>query len=86
MITHKPLAGIEVGDVGSKIALISNDNGYLRFDNFRGPKDSLLCRYVSISDDGTFKENSKNSTRLAYGGMLKLRNGIVMTSHYYIAK
>lgn len=86
METHKPFEGIDVGDVGSKIALVSNDNGYLKFDNFRGPKESLLSRYVSINDDGIFKENSKNSTRLAYGGMLKLRNGIVMTSHYYIGK
>ena len=27
-----------------------------------------------------------NSTKLAYGGMLKLRIGIHNTSHYYIAK
>eukprot|EP00347_Sterkiella_histriomuscorum_P013776 403363411 len=86
METHKPLTGIEVGDCGNKIALISNDNGYLRFNQFRQPKSSLLTKYVELSDQGEFKQKDKNSIRLAYGGMLKLRVGIVSTSHYYIAK
>lgn len=81
-----PLPGIEVGDCGNKIALTSNDNGYLSFKDFRQPKSALLCRYVTLEDDGAFKQNSKSSVKLAYGGMLKLRNGIIMTSHYYIAK
>ncbi|CDW72792.1 acyl-oxidase family protein [Stylonychia lemnae] len=75
--THKPLQGIEVGDVGSKIALVHNDNGYLRFNNFRVAKSCHLSKYVDLSDDGTVTEKVKDSTRLVYGGMLKLRVNIV---------
>ena len=32
METHSPLQGIEVGDIGAKMALIHSDNGYLKFD------------------------------------------------------
>jgi acyl-CoA oxidase len=42
MKTHIPLQGIEIGDIGSKIALTLNDNGYMKFDNFR------------VNDDGSF--------------------------------
>ena len=30
--THKPLAGIKVGDIGPKIGYESKDNGYLSFN------------------------------------------------------
>jgi len=56
METHKPLPGIDVGDVGTKIALISNDNGYLILNNYRAPKSCHLSKYVNISDDGSVKE------------------------------
>jgi acyl-CoA oxidase len=86
METHKTLPGIEVGDAGTKIALIVNDNGYLKLNNIRRSKDSLLCRYVNIEDDGTFIRNNNNASKLEYGGMLNLRLGIVYTCQYYLGK
>ena len=86
MQTHQPLPGIEVGDVGTKIALVSTDNGYLRLSNFRAPKSCHLSKYVEISDDGSVKEKVKNSTKLVYGGMLKLRVYILTSGHHYIGK
>ena len=85
MKTHMPLEGIEVGDCGPKLGFHGMDNGYLKFNQVRQPRETLLMKYVQIKPDGTFV-SSKNSTKLAYGGMLNLRIGIAYTSHYYLAK
>lgn len=54
--THKPLPGIQVGDIGGKFGYNAKDNGYLRFDNVRIPKVNMLAKYVELSDDGQFKK------------------------------
>lgn len=46
-----PLPGITVGDIGMKFgsgAYNSMDNGVLRFDNVRIPRDQMLMRWVFI--------------------------------------
>jgi len=85
MQTHKALEGIEVGDCGPKISFHATDNGYLKFNHFRQPRDALLSRYVKLEADGTFIKDA-NSTKFAYGGMLNLRILIHFTAHYYIGK
>lgn len=85
METHKALPGIEVGDIGPKMAFIATDNGYLKFTHFRQPRDSLLSRYVTVANDGTLTKDP-NSTKMAYGGMLNLRINLHYICHYYIAK
>jgi len=86
MRTHQPLEGIEVGDVGPKIALPFNDNGYMIFKRVRVPKDALLSRYVKIKPSGEFEYGSKEAIRLMYGGMLNLRVIIVKSGFYYIGR
>jgi len=78
MKTHRPLPGLQIGDVGSKMAFVNNDNGWLILNNYRVHKSCHLSKYVEIADDGTVTEKVKNSTKLVYGGMLKLRLVIVM--------
>lgn len=77
---------MDVGDVGPKMCLINNDNGYLKFDNFRQPRSALLSRYVQVAEDGTFSSLGANAIKLAYGGMLNLRTFIVASVHYYLAR
>lgn len=46
---HKPLPGVTVGDIGMKFgngAYNSMDNGVLRFDHVRIPRDQMLMRFV----------------------------------------
>ncbi len=86
METHLPFEGIDVGDVGAKISLIYSDNGYLGFNQYRQPKDSLLSKYVDVQADGKFESLGKTSTKLAYGGMLNLRIFILFSAHYYLGK
>jgi alkylation response protein AidB-like acyl-CoA dehydrogenase len=41
-VDHLPYPGVEVGDIGTKMGYNSVDNGYLKFDKYRVPRDSLL--------------------------------------------
>ena len=86
MKTHSPLPGIDIGDIGSKLGFRNSDQGYCSFDKYRIPKSALLCRFVSISDDGVFKASNSQAKKLTYGGMLNLRSLIIRMSHYYIGK
>ena len=43
------IVGITVGDIGPKFGLSGNDNGFLRFDNYRIPRDHMLMRYAQVS-------------------------------------
>lgn len=48
---HLPLPGITVGDIGMKFgngAYNSMDNGVLRFDHVRIPRNQMLMRLVSF--------------------------------------
>ncbi len=41
-VDHMPYPGVEVGDIGTKMGYNSVDNGYLKFDKYRIPRDALL--------------------------------------------
>ncbi|KAF0973584.1 hypothetical protein FDP41_008288 [Naegleria fowleri] len=51
---HSILPGIRIRDLGSKIGLNSLDNGRVWF-NVTIPKDYLLDRFGTITEDGTYK-------------------------------
>ena len=40
---------MKVGDIGNKMAYGGMDNGYLMFDNYRVPRDSMLMRYAKVN-------------------------------------
>lgn len=49
---HSPLPGITVGDIGMKFgngAYNTMDNGVLRFDHVRIPRNQMLMRYAIVS-------------------------------------
>ncbi len=48
-ITHKPLPGVTVGDIGPKYGYMSKDNGFVRFDNIRIPRINMLMKYMIVS-------------------------------------
>lgn len=55
MQTHAPLAGIKVGDLGTKLGYNSKDNGWIMFNQVRVPRTNMLCRFAYIDKDGTFE-------------------------------
>ena len=56
--SFEPLPGVEVGDCGYKLGHNSFDNGYLKFTQFRVPRDALLQRFVTITKEGDFEINA----------------------------
>jgi acyl-CoA oxidase len=57
------LPGIEIEDCGAKLGLDGVDNGRIRFDNVRAPREALLDRYGQVSADGEYTSPIENPTR-----------------------
>ncbi|KAM5280027.1 peroxisomal acyl-coenzyme A oxidase 2 [Ctenodactylus gundi] len=51
---HTPLPGITVGDIGPKMGLENTDNGFLRMDHIRIPRENMLNRFAQVLPDGTY--------------------------------
>ncbi|KAL9259766.1 Peroxisomal acyl-coenzyme A oxidase 1-like protein [Drosera capensis] len=76
---HLPLPGITVGDIGMKFgngAYNTMDNGVLRFDHVRIPRDQMLMRVLQVTREGTVLQ-SDVPRQLLYGTMVYVRKTIV---------
>ena len=40
--------GITVGDIGNKFGFGANDNGFLKLDNVRIPRENMLMRHSQV--------------------------------------
>ncbi|XP_022652853.1 peroxisomal acyl-coenzyme A oxidase 1-like isoform X2 [Varroa destructor] len=69
--THEPLPGINVGEIGPKMGLRSADNGFLKLDKVRIPRENMLMKNAQISPDGTYHKPA--SDKLNYGTMVFVR-------------
>lgn len=43
------LLGIVVGDIGPKFGFNEVDNGYLKLENVRIPRDNMLMKYAKVT-------------------------------------
>uniref|UniRef100_A0A8C5H268 Acyl-coenzyme A oxidase n=1 Tax=Gouania willdenowi TaxID=441366 RepID=A0A8C5H268_GOUWI len=84
MNTHEPLPGILVGDIGPKFGFHEVDNGYLRLDNVRIPRDNMLMKYAKVEPNGTYVKPP--SAKLTYGTMVFIRSMIVGESARALSK
>ncbi|HZC13144.1 MAG TPA: acyl-CoA dehydrogenase, partial [Thermoleophilaceae bacterium] len=57
------LPGIQIEDCGPKLGLDGVDNGRIRFDKVRVPREALLDRYGEVSADGVYTSPIENPTR-----------------------
>jgi acyl-CoA oxidase len=57
------LPGVEIEDCGPKLGLDGVDNGRIRFDHVRVPREALLDRYAQVSADGVYTSAIENPTR-----------------------
>nr|GMC72534.1 peroxisomal acyl-coenzyme A oxidase 1-like [Ipomoea batatas] len=76
---HKPLAGITIGDIGTKFgngAYNTMDNGVLRFDHVRIPRDQMLMRVSQVTREGKYVQ-SEIPRQLLYGTMVLVRQSMV---------
>ena len=82
---HKPLEGIEVGDIGPKLGYNSMDNGFARFTHVKVPRENMLAGYAQVKEDGTYAKQN-GAEKVAYGIMLDVRCRIVSNSAYVLAR
>ena len=69
--THRPLKGIEVGDIGPKFGFQAKDNGYAIFKDVRIPRENLLKRYIDVDKEGCV--SMKGNPRILYSIMMATR-------------
>ena len=82
---HRPLEGIEVGDIGPKLGYNSMDNGYARFTHVKVPRENMLAGYAQVSPQGKYSKQV-GAEKVAYGIMLDVRCRIVSNSAYVLAR
>jgi acyl-CoA oxidase len=59
----EPLPGVHLEDCGPKAGLNGVDNGRIAFDQVRVPRENLLDRFGTISDEGTYESPIDNDDR-----------------------
>jgi acyl-CoA oxidase len=59
----RPLPGVEIEDDGPKIGLNGVDNGRIRFDRVRIPRENLLNRYADVTETGVYESPIDNPDR-----------------------
>lgn len=82
METHTPLPGVEVGDIGPKLGFQTKDNGFLRLNNVRIPRENMLMKYAKVTKDGEFK--IVGNDKALYGIMMFVRLIIAGYSHRFL--
>ncbi|CAM6021334.1 unnamed protein product [Sphagnum balticum] len=85
---HIPLPNVTVGDIGVKFGnggYNSMDNGLLRFDHVRIPRENMLMKLASVTKQGKY-ERSNKPRQLGYGAMVFIRQGIVAEASVYLSR
>ena len=81
--THMPCKGITVGDIGSKLGYATKDNGYLRFNQVRIPRENMMMRYVKVDKDGNFSR--QGNERIGYATMMWVRLKLIEGAYYNVS-
>lgn len=71
--THKVLPGLEIHDMGPKLGSECQDNGHMRFTNFRTSRKTLLMKNLEVSRTGEYKHLNPAAKVLARGTMSLVR-------------
>ena len=74
---HTPHPGIEIGDCGFKKGLNGVDNGWVRFEQYRIPREALLNKMGDVSEDGVYTTNIENDGKRFANSIASLSGGRV---------
>ncbi|KAI1303208.1 Peroxisomal acyl-coenzyme A oxidase 3 [Halotydeus destructor] len=95
--TLLPFKCVKVGDMGQKLGMNGNDNGFMQFDNYRIPKDSLMNKNADVTDEGKYILRQKDKQRrqgvtlgvlsmgrigIVYLGVLNLQQALTIAVRY----
>ncbi|KAE8395463.1 hypothetical protein BDV23DRAFT_194167 [Aspergillus alliaceus] len=86
-----PVYGVELGDLGMKIAYNGTCNGYARFRYLVVPRSSLLAGHAQVSREGTYSQTQTQKDTLpiskrVYSTMLDTRRNIVRCVAFGLAQ
>lgn len=84
METHRPLPGIEVGDIGPKFGFNAKDNGYMIMNKIRIPRKYHLSRYLSLDTEGNVEP--KGNPKILYSIMMFTRLQLMTISCIVLGK
>ncbi|KAG0236657.1 acyl-coenzyme A oxidase [Actinomortierella wolfii] len=83
---HKPFPTVKVGDIGPKSygGFSKIDNGFVRFEHHRIPRENMLMRFAKVTKEGEYIKPP--SSKLAYGSMVLLRSYMVRGAGLTLAR
>ncbi|XP_048507649.1 peroxisomal acyl-coenzyme A oxidase 3 isoform X2 [Athalia rosae] len=73
--TYRPYPGIIVGDMGEKMGLNGIDNGFLMFNNYRIPRESLLNRTGDVTPEGEYESSFSDPQKIIGAALENLSAG-----------
>jgi acyl-CoA oxidase len=83
---HRPMPGVEVGDIGPKMGTNGLDSGYLYIRKVRVPRFNLLAKFQKLEKGGAYTQAPPNLSKIAYATMLRARVIIVQGASGALAK
>jgi len=85
---HKPLPGIELGDLGPKLGDGANDTGYMRMKDVRIPREFMLSRYQQVTPEGKYlkSEQKEKNAKLHYTTMIFTRGAMTKSAAGNLAR
>lgn len=75
---HVPLPRIEIGDCGDKKGAQGVDNGWIKFKQYRVPRDALLDRFGSVDEEGNYTSPIENDGKRFANSIACLTGGRVL--------
>lgn len=85
MENHTPLPGIIVGDIGTKYAVNTVDNGFLRLDHVCIPRMNMLMRMAEVTKEGNYIRSDVPS-QILYGAMVTAREIIISEAPIHLSR
>eukprot|EP00344_Euplotes_crassus_P005848 CAMPEP_0196999594 /NCGR_PEP_ID=MMETSP1380-20130617/4737_1 /TAXON_ID=5936 /ORGANISM="Euplotes crassus, Strain CT5" /LENGTH=679 /DNA_ID=CAMNT_0042416571 /DNA_START=8 /DNA_END=2047 /DNA_ORIENTATION=+ len=79
-MTHTSFPGVEIGDCGYKKGLNGIDNGWIKFEDYRIPRESLLNRFADVTEDGVYQTAIESEGKRFGNSMSSLSGGRVFIS------
>ena len=76
----RPTDGVDIEDCGEKLGLNGVDNGRIRFDDVRVPRQALLDRFAEVSPDGRYTSSIENPNKRFFTMLGTLIQGRVSVS------
>lgn len=84
--THEKLPGIVAGDIGPKTygAFGGLDNGWVRFDHVKIPRDNMLGKHAHVKKGGEYVKPP--SDKMSYGGMIFIRSQMIDRTGWMLSR